>query len=295
MAIPRQDGVQDINADLLDDVSNHPPPRPPRKPLKTQEKLTEEQHRNRNSNPRLPKIVNLMTFPNDNEDKNKLAASWDVCTGNAFDNNIPECTLLNLCGNSETDETHHKFYSGLKTNMSDSLNKYFIGELFQQSSDLNTETRPMFYTPDFSTCSRGIDAVQPANSVDLPTPLGERQNRQSDSLEVIDSTESITHLMHTPSQSSKLNAMENQSDSASSIRSCAFLNGYFRANSIYSLDDTNPINSMETIQYSDTKSEEEDNIWGTPKLRQQDLYLKMLREQEVNQIQQLQGDTSTTK
>ncbi|XP_021346281.1 uncharacterized protein LOC110445810 isoform X2 [Mizuhopecten yessoensis] len=295
MAIRRQDCIQDINVDLLDDVSNHPPPLPPRKPLKTQEKLTEEQNRNRNSNPRLPETVNLMTFPNDNEDTNKLAASWDVCTGNAFDYIIPECTLLNLSGNSETDETHHKIHSGLKTNMFDSLDKYLIGELFKQSSDLNTETRPMFYTPDFSTCSRGIDALQPANSVDLPTLLGERENKQSDSFEVIDSTESITHIMHTPSQSSKLNAMENQSDSASSIRSCAFLNGYFRANSIYSLDDTNPTNSMETIQYSDTKSEEQDDIWGTPKLGQQDVYLKKLREQEVNHIQQLQRDTSTTK
>ncbi|XP_021340073.1 uncharacterized protein LOC110441286 [Mizuhopecten yessoensis] len=180
--------------------------------------------------------------------------------------------------------------------MSDSLDKYFIGDLFKKSSDLDSDTRPRLYTPDFSTCSESIDALQPANSVDLPTLPRKRHQNQSDSFEVIDSTESITRFMNTPSQSSKLNAMENPSDSASSVRSGAFFDGYFQVNSIYSLDDKNPISSMETIQDSDTKSDEQDDILDTPKLRQQDLYLKLRElENEMKQIEQLQKDISSNK
>ncbi|OWF36697.1 hypothetical protein KP79_PYT02985 [Mizuhopecten yessoensis] len=242
----------------------------------------------------MPKTVNLMTFPNDNEDTNKLAASWDVSTENTFDNIIPECTLLNLSGNSETNETHHKTYCGLETNMSDSLDKYFIGDLFKKSSDLDSETRPRLYTPAFSTCIKGIEAVKSANSVDLPTLPGEKQNK-SDGLEVVDSKKSITHLTNTPSQSSKPNKMK--SDSARFKRSRLILTDCFGENSLYTLDHMNPKLTVENVQDSDTESEETDDIWDTPTPRQHYVYLKKLREleQEVNQIEQLQKDISSTE
>ncbi|OWF36701.1 hypothetical protein KP79_PYT02989 [Mizuhopecten yessoensis] len=293
MAIPRQGCIQDINNDLPDDLSTDPPPLPQRKPLTTPERFSEEQHRNGKSNPRLPETLNLMTFPNDDEDTNDLTASW-VCTGNSFDSAISECPLLNLSHSSETDEIHDKIYSGLETNMSDSLDKYFIGDLFKKCFDLDSETRPRLYTPDFSTCIKGIDAVKSANSVDLPTLPGEKQN-QSDGLEVVDSTKSITHLTNTPSQSSKPNAMK--LDSTRSKRSSLILKGCFRENSLYTFDPMNPTITVENIQDSDTESEEQDHSWHTPKPRQQDMYLEKLREleQEVNQLQQLQKDISTTE
>ncbi|OWF48348.1 uncharacterized protein LOC110453184 [Mizuhopecten yessoensis] len=134
-----------------------------------------------------------------------------------------------------------------------------------------------------------MDAVKSAYSVDLPTLPGEKQN-QSDGLEVVDSTKSITHITNTPSQSSKPNAMK--LDSARSKRSRLILKGCFRENSFNTLDPMNPTITEENIQDSDTESEEQDHIWHTPKPGQQDMYLEKLREleQEVNQLQQLQKD-----